>query len=407
MKLLLTRNFGLLWSSRLISRLGDWILDVALPIWVYQLTGSGALLGAMVAIEMIPGIVLAPFAGVLADRIDRKKVAIITNLLLGLSVLLLFLVRSPEQIWLVFVVALLNALLGVFLSPALNAMVPELVPTEQLLQANSLLTMTVQSMRLIGPAIGGMLIALAGPRLAFGLDALSFFLAALCLAGIHWTREEQAEVEELTSVWDDIRAGLVMIQSNFILRTTLVVWSVMMLAAGVVSALLVVFVHEALAGTDASFGYILSAQGLGMLLGGIAIMALGERVKPISAFTIGLLAFSVLFLAGANAPNVPIAALLVCGMGVTMAIVAISDTTIFQTATPSHFRARVLASNSAVSSLMILIGAVGAGVLSDILGVRIVFNLAAILSLISALLALSLLGPNQIVPEPATYPANN
>lgn len=128
-----------------------------------------------------------------------------------------------------------------------------------------------------------------------------------------------------------------------------------------------------------------------MVIGGVGMMTLGKRLRPIPAFVGGLLAFGLIFMIGANSPNVPIAAVLVCGLGVTMPVVAISNTTISQTVAPLRFRGRILATHNAVTSFMVLLGAAGAGVLTDLVGVRLVFNLAGVLTLSSALLSIRLL----------------
>lgn len=386
------RGFAFLWASRLISRLGDWILDVALPIWVYQLTGSATLLGTIVALEMLPAILLSPLAGVYVDRWDRRRVLIWSNLLLGLSVLLLLGVRTETQIWIIFLVALINACLGVFLGPAQVALVPSIVTSDQLLQANSTMTLTLQGSRFVGPALGGAVIALAGPYLAFGVDAATFLLAALLILAIPKDEEDPSEEKlELAApegVYHELMEGLSFIRRTRLLWGTLIVWSIMMIAAGVVAAVLVVFVSQALGGSEESFGYLLATQGLGMVVGGVVTMVLGARVAPIRSFKLGLVLFSIIFLLGANAPNVPIAAVLVFGLGATMALVAISNTTIFQQAAPDRFRGRVLASQNAVTSLTVLVGALAAGVLTDQFGARVAFNLAGGIAVLAALMAL-------------------
>jgi DHA3 family macrolide efflux protein-like MFS transporter len=399
MQLLKYRNFTLLWISYFVSLMGDWVLDIALPILVYQLTGSGTALGAMVAVEAIPGIILAPIAGVFVDRWNRQRVLIWTNILLGLSVLLLFLVQTAAQLWIIFLVGFLNACLGTFLYPARTALVPDLVPESELTRANSIMTLTVQGSRLIGPALGGAAISLAGPQLSFALDAASFFFAALCIAAIQLTTltlssEEPTSEKGVYGVYRDLIAGLQVIFSTPVLWATLMVWSVLILAAGAVTAVMVVFVREALGGAEANLGYLLSAQGLGTLMGGAAMMIFAARIKPVTAIIGGIFLAGVLFLIVANTSSLMVAAIALWGMGIMMAVSGIGIHTTFQTTPPEQFRGRVLATNNAVASLMLFLGAALAGFLTDTIGIRAVLNSAALLTIGAALLALTLLRPN-------------
>jgi MFS family permease len=410
MKLLKSRNVLLLWVGRLISLLGDWMLDIALPIWVYQLTGSATSLGLMVAIQQVPGVVLAPVAGVLVDRWNRKWVLVITHILLGLAILPLFAVRATNDIPIVYIVGFVNGILGSFLYPARHALMPDLVERDQLMQANSLFAVTQQALVLIGPALGALVLAWAGVYISFAFDIASFFIGAFLIAGVS---TYAGEIEERTPIGavgiaHDFQAGLNVIRSIPLLWSTLVVWSLLIFAGGAVTAVLVAFVREALGGNDTTYGYLLSAQGLGMLLGGAVMMGLGERIRPIPIIIRGLFAFGLVFWVGANVSSVVLAAILVCLLGVLMAMVAISQTTLYQEATPDAFRGRVMATSDAVASLMMLGGALLGGVLADEAGVRAVFNGAAMLSLVAAMVALVLLGPlNNSEPKRVTQLIEN
>jgi len=395
-ELLKHRNFTFLWAGHTVSRLGDWVLMAALPVWVYQITGSATILGAMVIFETLPLLTVGPVAGVFVDRWDRRRVMMLADLLRGLAVLLLFLVRSPEFVPLIFLVGFLDSALGRFVIPAREAALPDLVPEESLMTANSLFAATLQGTRLIGPALGGALIGLAGPQVAFVLDAASFFVAALSVAAIRLPQRPAAAQEGLIGVYRDLLDGVWVIRRNLVLSSVLGVWCVLMLSAGAIYALLVVFVRQALGGSAASYGYLLSIQGLGMAAGAVLSGVLGTRLSPTTAFKGGLLLFGPLFLAGANAPDVHRAAVLVFGMGAMMAVVAIADTTIFQWETPERYRGRVLASNEALASTMLLVSAGLAGFLSDLMGVRAVFNAGAWLSIAAALLAVVLLRRSRV-----------
>jgi MFS family permease len=125
--LLRQRNYGLLWSSQLISQTGTWALLAALPFYVFQLTGSVVATGTMFLVEVIPPILLGSVAGVFVDRWDRRWTMIGANVVRGLLLLLLLAFSSKEQIWVVYVVAFLESVVNLFFGPANNALLPQLV----------------------------------------------------------------------------------------------------------------------------------------------------------------------------------------------------------------------------------------------------------------------------------------
>lgn len=384
------RNFMLLWIARLVSRLGDWLLDIALPILVYNLTGSAVALGGIVAVEVLPTIFLAPFAGALVDRVERKKVLTFTNILLGLSVLLLLLVRDTTYLPIIYVVAVINSCLGTLLTPAQSALLPEVVPDHQLTQANSVMALTLQTTRFVGPMLGGIVLAVAAPTVLFTLDAISFLLAALLVASLKHNSGSQKEDKlesferKATTIVQDIRDGFAIVWQSRALQVVIGLGTVMMLSAGVVMTVLLVFVVQVLKGTESTYGYILSAQGAGMIVGGILTMTVLSRYTPATLFTIFSAIFGLLFLVVSVSSNLLLSGLGVGGMGLCMAVITICTQTLMQTMVPNEFRGRVFATIDAVTSVAVLLGAGVGGVLTDIVGVRTVLILAAIIACVAA-----------------------
>lgn len=389
------RDFLFFWIARSLSVLGDWVLDIALPVWIYQLTGSATLLGAVAATSIAPNILLAPVVGAIVERLPYRNAQIGTYAALGLVTLALLTVQDGSQMWIIFAVAFINGCLSTVLAPVRVGWIPELVSDENLNSANALMTSTVQGMRLVGPALAGFLIATVPVSILFILDALSFFAAALLLLPITpQAKPERSEEEQ--SLVKDVTAGIALVWRTPLLRTLISVWGVMMFAAGVVQAVLIVFVHEALGGTDASFGYLMAIQGAGMVLGGVLVMTRWKERAEATMFAYGLVAFSALFLLGANAPTFAIAALAVFGMGGAMAVVAIADLTLVQRHSPTQFRARIGSLNDTTTATMALMGALVAGVVADWLGVRVAFNLAALMACLSTLVAWQGVRPHAI-----------
>src|SRR5262245_29658737 len=175
------RNFALLWFGGLISFAGDWALIIALPVFVYDLTGSALATGAMFIAQTLPRLLFGPLAGVFVDRWNRKRTLVVVNLVQAAVLPLLLLVRSPDQLWLLYLVAFVQTSVSLFVRPAGSPLVPQLVGEGRLLSANGLLAFNWELTRLVAPPIGGLLMGLLGLTSVVLADSVSFLLAGLLL----------------------------------------------------------------------------------------------------------------------------------------------------------------------------------------------------------------------------------
>ena len=181
-----------MWLAGLLSDTGDWMLLIALPIVVYGLTGSA--LGTSVAflVELAPGIILAPFAGRLADRADRRRVMLLVSVLQALSLLPLLFVGSHTGLAIVYAVIVVQASLATLFDPAKNALLPTLLRPETLVSGNSLVALNQGVGRLIGGPLGGLLLAAGHLRVIVIADAASFLAAAALIAALPRDRRTQS-----------------------------------------------------------------------------------------------------------------------------------------------------------------------------------------------------------------------
>lgn len=180
---LLRRNvaFRRLWYGQIVSQLGDWFDSIALYTLLLDLTGSGQAVGALLVAQFLPPALVSPFAGVIIDRLPRKLVMILSDILRALLVLVLLSVEGPGDIWIVYVITALKFALTSFFEPARSAIIPNLASRAELVAANGLSGATWSAMLAIGAALGGLVVGTLGVRLAFLLDALSFLLSALLI----------------------------------------------------------------------------------------------------------------------------------------------------------------------------------------------------------------------------------
>ncbi|MFQ5944016.1 MAG: MFS transporter [Anaerolineales bacterium] len=217
--LLRQRNYALLWSSQLVSMTGTWALFAALPFFVFQLTGSVLATGIMFFVEVIPPILLGSVAGVFVDRWDRRWTMIGANVTRGLLLLLLLAFRSAEQVWIVYVVAFLESVANLFFGPANNALLPQLVGKDELVTANSLDALGENVARILGPALGGALLASLGLTAVALIDVASYLIGGLLIYFINVSAVQRAASDksiraEWVGFWREWIEGLRLVLQN-------------------------------------------------------------------------------------------------------------------------------------------------------------------------------------------------
>jgi Na+/melibiose symporter-like transporter len=166
-------------GAQLVSNVGDWALGIGLVYTVYDLTGSTVASAITLLSGFVPMVVVGLVAGVFVDRWDRKRTMVVTNLLLAAGLLPLLLVDGAGTIWVVYAVMAVESVLEVFFAPAEQAMLPRVVPDEELVVANGLNGQARNVARLVGGGLGGVLAAAGGLPLLAAIDALTFVVAAL------------------------------------------------------------------------------------------------------------------------------------------------------------------------------------------------------------------------------------
>jgi len=412
------RNFALLWSGGLISLMGDWVLMIGLPIYVYLLTRSVLALSITLLAAAVPNIVLGSIAGVFVDRWDRKRTMVITNLLLALALLPLLLVQTADRVWIVYLVAFVEASLEQFFTPAQSALLPALVDEAHLVQANSLNSLSSNFARLVGPALGGIIAAVFGLGGIVLADAASFLVAGLLIALITAAAKPstepalplaESEAKVTASLWHEWVDGMRVIGSQRSLVALLAMFSIMMLGEGVFGVLYPVFVYRILHGGAPQIGQLMSAQAVGGLLGGVLVGWLGKRI--ISRWAIGLfaVAFGLTDLAIFNSPTFFPFFWLTVGLFVTAGLVGIGPSTgaqsLLQAKSPDAYRGRIFGALGMTTGLCFLIGTVAAAFLTDRLGVVTVLNIQTAGYVFGGLLIIVLLPREKESPLPPKEPA--
>lgn len=385
LRLLRQRNFGLLWAAGLISLTGDWVLVVGLPIEVYRETGSTLATMGMVLASLIPAITLGSIAGVFVDRWDRRRLMVVVNLLLALTMLPLLAVDALG-IWVAYAVLVAASCLEQLFTPAETALLPNLLDGDErdLLTANALNGLNNQLARIIGPAVGGVVVLAGGLAAVAIVDAISFVIAAGLLLAIRTSRgraqapDDAAPIEvEAASAWARLRGewreGLVLMLRHPVLRALLVFFVVTRVGEGLLVTLMVPWATDVLKTDAAGYGWILSAQAVGGLAGAVVVGRFGPRIRPLRLLVVASIAFGLIDLAIFTYPAFyPVLAPALVGMaivGLPGAAIGAALATLQQTQVADSHRGRIVGALMAVGAAGSLVGAVAAGVLGELVPV--------------------------------------
>jgi len=396
MSIFRNRNFSLIWFAGLISIMGNWIIMVALPYHIYNVTGSALATSAWLMASILPGVLFSSVAGVFVDRWDRKKTMIFTNLLQMLVVLMLVLVKSPEYIWIVYVVGFLESTLSQFFGPAESALLPQLVDEEHLMQANSMNALNDNLGRVIGPVIGGVLLGIWGLNSIIVADALSYLLSATLigfivapslLEKVKDSPAVESARENFTSVWVEWQAGLKVIFEDKILQNIFVISGIALFADGIMSALLVVFMQGEVGANATEFGWMMTARGVGGIVGGLLLGQLGSKLSNRQLISWGLVLMGGLITVILLNPNILLIVILAGLTGIPAIAWIAGLQTQLQQSTTDEYRGRIFGTFGTTISLLMLVSSGLAGATADIFSAKILIFVAALISISAGLLA--------------------
>ena len=364
---------------------------------VFDRTGSGRWVSALLIADFLPIIVIGLFFGPLVDRLSRRRLLIVSDLVRAALFCLLPFADHPATI--VVLAALVGVATGLF-RPAVYAGMPNLVDDEQLPAANSLLQTVENLAWTVGPVLGGVLIAARGPDLAYWINAVTFVLSAALLARIPAARL-QSGVPESRGHWRDIGDGIGVVLRSRTLLLVLVTWNVVQLGIAGVNVAEVVLAKVSLESGDIGFGLLLGGSGLGLAIGSFVAGTLIGRIRLTELYAGGIGLMALGFGVAAVAPSIAVAvpAVVLAALGNGAAVVC--NALFVQRGAPDELRGRaftvILSSNYALLGL----GMVAAGALTDAFGARWVWGGAAFAYLLAALTALALAPREYREPLPA------
>jgi len=370
------------WSARTLSFAGTGITVVVLPVLVYGLTGSPAAVAALAAVQAAPYLVFGLLAGAMADRLNRKKMMVVCDAAAALLLAAGPAAAALHQLTLaqLFLVALGIGTAFVWFDAANFGTLPALVNRDQLPAAISLLEASGTTALLIGPALGGALLAVMAPPYALGFDAASYLASAVLLASIRRPfQRPQQEQGPRQRIRHDIAEGLRYLRRQPVIRTLTLSVFCACLSWGGTFSLLVVYAHRALHLTHAGtgIGLLYSAGELGSLIGAVMVPKLIKHLPIGPLMTAFLAANAAGLVLLSAAPSYAWGLLLFCGYELAYVVVLMTGITVRQMLTPDHLQSRVNTAGRLIAYAGQPAGAVLGGVLAELLPIRLTFGLLA------------------------------
>jgi len=388
------RNFRLAWLGQIVSLTGDWFDLIASAALLETLTGSGLAVGGLFVVRMLAPFAVTPFAGLLADRFNRKLLLVITDALRAVIVLGFLLVRRPEDVWLLYVCTGLQMALSGIYFPARNAILPDIVSQRELGAANALSAVTWSTMLALGAALGGVAAGLFGVYFSFALDAITFVISALLQLAIRYafTPPDDSGRVTISGAFQQYVEGLRFLRHNVDLLlislhkgaiALLVTGAFMVLQVSISKRVFVVGV-EGTTGLGLMYGAVGVGTGLGPIL---ARRITGDRNRPMrAAMVVGyvITALGLLIVMPLISFEITLFGMFLRGVG--MSIGWVFSTQLLLQLVPGRVRGRVFATEFAIQTLGAAAGSAVGGWAVDAVPLSTIIAVMGVLVLIPAAL---------------------
>jgi MFS family permease len=379
-----------LWTGQLVSTIGNSLTSLAASIVVYRQTGSALSVGLMLMATALPTLFVGPIAGVFVDRMDRKRIMILADVLRAFIILLIPFLAPINIAWL-YILVMLTSAVGQFFDPAHASVLPEIASDDELAAANSFIAISSFGATAIGFAAAGLIASQFDIKWAFYFDTLTFLLSALC---IYRVRIKPLEVEgdlNVSNVVNNLREGVRFLVNNTYLRSLLIITVPVLFAVGLWNTLLLPFSEVALNATEFEFGVQEGMTSIGFVLGSFLMARIANRLREGSWIILGYLIMGVVGLLYSQVVSIPIAIGLVMIVGFINAPGVIARKLIIQRQTPRELRGRVNSAFFVVRDVILLFGMAAAG-LADFIDIRLLVLFCGIIWLGSGGLAFVLPG---------------
>jgi MFS family permease len=376
-EVLKNKQFFALWLANLVSNFGDWLALMGLfSLLAFRWQGTPSQVSGILIAFVIPVALLGPIAGVFIDRWNIKRTMIASDVIRAILAALLGLATMTSQI---YVIVFAMSAVSAFFMPAQMVAIPRLVRKEELLVANALNSQTMNFNRIIGPAAASTLVAWAGEKICFFLDAITFIFSAGLLMLVVLPHVKKEALAEKKAIIRELMEGLRFIVNHRAILFLIGSMAAAILAIGAFDALVVIYVRDVLASKSQLFGAMLSFVGVTTILGSGMIGKFGQQHSKLLLVVAGIMIIgvSIFILAAFGHIWVTLACCLLLGFGV--AGVLVPSQTLIQEETPSEILGRVGSTSMSLMTVAQLISFLVAGKVADLIGIRNLYYLVALL----------------------------
>lgn len=381
------RDYRILWISILFMSAGQWMEQIALSWLVYQMTDSALMLGAINGARALPFLIIGPWAGVAADRIDRKKlmwgsqayVMVLTSVIAGL------IISGRVEVWHLFAFTLMNAMGWSVTQPVRQTLVPNMVPREELVNAVALQSAGFNSTRVLGPAAAGLIIGFAGPGWAFAAKAI-MYLAILVLIFFLRVPPVPATAKR-NSATSDLKDGFKYIWGNQEVFSLIILALVPILIAFPAQGLMPIFARDILGLGPKGYGVLVSVAGIGALIGTLGVASLGGYQGKGKLLIVAAIALGVSLVLFSRSTLLPLSLFLMVFVGGFQMIYMSLNNTLLHLNITDDMRGRVMSIYMLDQGIAPL-GSLIAGLMADRIGAPVTVTIAGVGCIILATIAL-------------------
>ncbi len=381
------RNYRLYWSGILISAIGSWVQTIAQGWLVFKLTNSSLMLGTVLFLNSIPFTALSLFAGVIADRVDRRKLLLLTQSILALSALILgvLVTIGRVKIWHIMGLAFLSGCANAFDIPTRHSSVPFLVAKENLMNAIALQSAAFNSARIIGPAIAGILVERIGLGRCFFVNSASFLAVIIALLLITIKSPVAAE---RTDVLSEFRQGMRYVWDHNIVRTLIIMVAFPSIFSMPYATLMPVFADKVLKVGVTGYGTLMSAVGIGALVGALNLAFFSNSQRKGLILSIESVSLTLMLILFANSKIFALSVIFLVCLGFMNVTYLATTNTLVQSIVPDNLRGRVVSAYLFAFQGLLPFGHMQAGALANVIGAPATLTIGGIICASSAALML-------------------
>ncbi|HTY13697.1 MAG TPA: MFS transporter [Candidatus Omnitrophota bacterium] len=363
-------NFGFLflWLAQLTSQLADRVFVYVLMIIVYQLTHSNTGVSLPLLAFGIPSVLVAPWAGVMADRFDRKWIMVISDLLRGLLILLIIPLISKSVV-LIFLISLLIYTAAQFFAPAETSAIPEIVEKHNLIIANSLFMITWMASSVVGFGLGAPLVGLLEEKGTFVAAAVLYIVSGAAILLVPLKFREATVINKNAHPIGDLGVGFEFIRRNQVVRVALFKLFIATSAIATISLLAISYAGKILMIGERNFGYLIIAVGVGMVIGMATLERLRHYVKLGTIVVISFLMSGLVLIWLSNTAGLNMALFLIIVLGIFNIYMTSSIQTILQSQIPRQVRGRVFGVQNMLINSAFTFPVVIFGMIADFWGI--------------------------------------